>query len=120
VVGLGVHWSGDLLGTTLRDMLGDALWAAMMTWWIAAIAPGAWLLARGLAALAICVAVEVSQRYHGPTLDALRQTAAGQLVLGSGFDPRDFFSYALGVLAAMLLEWVVRGRGGSSSKREPI
>ena len=109
-VGLAVHVYGDVLGATTRDVLGDALWAAMIAWWIGALVPRASLRVRGVAALAICAAVEVSQRFHGPTLDAWRRTTAGHLVLGSGFDPRDFASYALGVAAAMLLERTVRPR----------
>jgi hypothetical protein len=38
-VGLGVYLRGNILGAVLRDVLGDALWAAMITWWIAAIIP---------------------------------------------------------------------------------
>ena len=112
-VGLGVHRRGDILGAALRDMLGDALWATMIAWWVAALVPRASLRTRAIAALAICFAVELSQLYHAPALDALRRTTAGHLVLGSGFDPRDFVSYALGVLAAALLERIVRKRGRS-------
>jgi len=103
-LGLGVHWRGGLLNSTLRDVLGDALWAAMVAWWIGAIAPGASLRTRAAAALAICIGVEVSQLYHSTVLDALRNTTAGDLVLGSGFDPRDLMAYTLGVLAAAVVE----------------
>ncbi len=116
-IGLCVHWRGDILGVALRDVLGDALWAAMIAWWVTALFPGASLRTRGIAALAICFAVEVSQLYRLPTLDAVRRTTLGQLVLGSGFDPRDFVSYALGVLAATLLEWIVRRRSRSVPRR---
>jgi hypothetical protein len=119
-VGLGLHLRGDILGAVLRDVLGDALWAAMITWWIAAIIPGSSLRARGIAALATCFAVELSQRYHTPALDALRDTTAGHLVLGSGFDPRDFVSYGVGVLVAILLERMVRGRAQSVPQRAAI
>ena len=62
------------------------------------------LPSRAAVALAICFAVEFSQLWHLPILDALRRTTAGHLVLGSGFDLRDFAAYAAGVLAAVLLE----------------
>jgi hypothetical protein len=55
-------------------------------------------------ALAVCFVVELSQLYHAPALDALRQTTVGHLVLGSDFDPRDLAAYAAGVLAAAMLE----------------
>jgi hypothetical protein len=62
--------------------------------------------------LAICFAVELSQLYHAPALDALRETTAGHLVLGSGFDPRDLIAYAAGVCAAALVDrmWLARRR----------
>ena len=107
--GLAVHLHGGaILGLALRDVLGDALWAMMIAWLVAATVPGASLRTRAIAALAICFAVEFSLLLHVPSLDALLHTMAGHLVLGSGFDPRDFFSYALGVLAATLLEWKLR------------
>jgi len=65
--------------------------------------PDASLRTRVIAALAICFAVEISQRYQLPVLEALQHSFAGHLVLGSGFDPRDCLSYTLGVLAATLL-----------------
>ena len=103
-LGLVVHWYGNALGPTSRDIAGDAIWAAMITWWVAAFIPGVSLGRRAFASLAICFAVETSQLYHTPAVDALRQTTAGHLVLGSDFDPRDLVAYALGVLAAAVLE----------------
>ncbi len=107
-LGLGVHWWGNALGPTLRDVVGDALWAAMIVWWIGAFIPRVSLGRRAFAALAICFAVETSQLYHAPALDAVRRTTAGSLVLGSDFDPRDLVAYTLGVFGAVLAEWSVR------------
>ena len=107
-VGLAVHLGGVVLGPVARDVLGDALWAMMIAWWIGALAPDARLVRRGASALAVCFAVEASQRLHAPWLDAVRGTTIGHLVLGSGFDPRDFLSYTAGVVAAMLIERATR------------
>jgi hypothetical protein len=103
-LGLTVHWRGDALSPAVRDVLGDALWAAMVVWWISAIAPASRLPWRAVVALALCFAVEFSQLWRFPALDALRRTPSGHLVLGSGFDPRDLGAYAAGVLAAVLVE----------------
>jgi hypothetical protein len=103
-LGLLVHLGGRALAPDVRDVLGDALWAAMMAWWIGALAPARPLGVRAAIALAICVAVEGSQRYHTASLDAIRATTLGHLVLGSGFDPRDLVAYAAGVLVAVALE----------------
>ncbi len=104
LLGLAVHLRGGALSPVARDILGDALWAAMAAWWVAAVAPAIRLSRRATIALAFCFAIEFSQLVHTPALDALRRTTAGHLALGSGFDPRDLASYAAGVLAAVLLE----------------
>jgi hypothetical protein len=103
-VGLLVHLRGAALGRAARDITGDALWAAMIVWWVSALSPRAPLAARGTAAFAVCAAVELSQLYHAPVLDTIRATRLGHLFLGSGFDPRDLLAYALGVAGAALLE----------------
>ena len=97
-----------MLPARQRDLIGDALWAMMIYWSISAVGPSARLDTRAVLAVVICWGVEFSQFYHAPTLDAWRGTTAGQLVLGSGFDLRDLGAYALGVLAAWLLELNVR------------
>ncbi len=103
-IGLAVHFHGDVLGSVTRDVFGDSLWAMMIAWWIGALVPHGRLQGRSVAALAICSLVEVSQLWHTPSLDAIRLTTIGHLVLGSGFDPRDFVAYAGGVLVAGALE----------------
>jgi hypothetical protein len=110
LLGLAVHLRGAALSPVVRDILGDALWAAMAAWWIAAVAPAIRLSWRATMALTFCFAIELSQLVHLPALDTLRRTTAGHLVLGSGFDPRDFASYAAGVLAAVLLEQAMERR----------
>jgi len=88
----------------------------MMFWLVSIVAPGVRWWMRAVIALGICFAVEVSQRYHTPSLDALRGTTIGHLVLGSGFDPRDFAAYTAGVLAAMLLDRGLERRGEQRSR----
>ena len=80
----------------------------MVAWWVGALAPDVRPGVRGALALAFCWAVEFSQLYHAPVLDAVRWTTPGQLVLGSGFDMRDLGAYATGVVAALLLETAMR------------
>jgi hypothetical protein len=105
VAGLVVHRGGIPLGPVARDVTGDALWAAMIAWGLGAVAPRRPIVVRSAVALAVCVAVELSQLVHTPSLDVLRTTTLGHLVLGQGFDPRDLAAYTLGVAVASLLEW---------------
>ena len=108
VVGLVVHWYGTVLPRAARDVLGDALWAMMIVWLIGAVAPQKPIVARASLALVICWIVELSQAYHQQFLDSVRNTAIGQLALGSGFDVRDLGAYALGAAAALGLELATR------------
>jgi hypothetical protein len=109
-IGLAVYLRGDILGATVRDITGDALWATMIAWLIGAASPDAPLMKRGLAAYGICVGVELSQLIRAPWLDDLRATTLGHLALGSGFDPRDLAAYAAGVAAAVLIERAMADR----------
>ena len=100
-LGLALRANRHALPAALADVLGDALWAAMMCWWIGALAPRASLRARAGAALAVAWAVELSQLWRAPWLVALRATRLGHLVLGADFDPRDLAAYAVGVAGAV-------------------
>ena len=51
-------------------------------------------------ARAVPFTVEVSQLYHTPLLDAVRQTTPGALVLGQGFLWSDLVCYVVGAGAA--------------------
>lgn len=99
--GLALHLHGHWMGDA-RDVLGDALWAAMMVWWISALLPASPTWIRLAIAFAIAAAIETSQTFA--ILQGIRDTPLGHLVLGSDFDPRDFASYAAGVLAAGLID----------------
>jgi hypothetical protein len=60
---------------------GDALWAAMMFWLGALIGPGTRTYIVAAGAVAFAYAVEISQLYHAPWIDAIRATRPGALVL---------------------------------------
>ncbi len=114
-IGLVIARVHSALPAALADKLGDALWAMMMFWLVSVAVTRTRALARGGIALGICVAVESSQLYHTPGLDALRRTTLGHLVLGSGFDSGDLAACAVGVVATVLLEGV-GPRFGRSAK----
>jgi hypothetical protein len=86
---------------------GDALWAAMMFWLGALIGPGTRTYIVAAGAVAFAYAVEISQLYHAPWIDAIRATRPGALVLGQGFLWSDLVSYAVGVFAAAVLDAVL-------------
>ncbi len=104
MMGLAVHLHGRVLGPAPRDIVGDALWAAMVMWCVGAVAPHARLLVRAAIAYGVALVVELSQLGVWPALEAMRHTFVGHLVLGTDFDPRDLAYYALGIALAAMIE----------------
>lgn len=106
--GLLVHRYGAGLGRAVHDVSGDALWGMMIAWGMGALLPQLGVAARAMLAYGVCLAVETSQLIHVPWLDAVRATRLGHLVLGVDFDGRDLLAYAVGVLVAVALEYLLR------------
>jgi hypothetical protein len=59
---------------------------------------------RGLMALAISLAVEVSQLFHPAWLEAIRGVKLGGWLLGFGFVWSDLVCYTVGVVLALLID----------------
>jgi hypothetical protein len=57
-----------------------------------------------LLAIGLCFLIEISQLYHAPFIDSIRQTRLGGLVLGFGFLWSDLVAYAVGGLVGLVLE----------------
>ena len=89
---------------------GDVLWASMVFWVLTLLQPNG--EGRHLAAIAfaIAVAVEFSQRYHAPWIEALRASPVGALALGQGFLWSDIVCYLLGAMLAAAIDWTLRTR----------
>jgi hypothetical protein len=60
-----------------------------------------------LLAMILSLAVELSQLYHAPWIDSIRQTTLGGLILGFGFLWSDLACYAVGVGLGVILELIV-------------
>ena len=89
---------------------GDTLWATMVFWLLALVfrrAPTRWL---AVTALSIAVAVEISQLYHAPWIDAVRANAFGALILGYGFLWSDLACYTAGVALAAAIDAGIANR----------
>jgi hypothetical protein len=108
-LGLGSRAEAVGLPPFAAKYAGDALWALMVflgwgfllpTWRTAVVA--------GLAAGTSC-AVEFSQLYHAPWIDAARQTTLGALVLGDTFAWGDIAAYLVGIAVGISLEWIGQG-----------
>lgn len=91
----------------VNNYLGDALWAVMIYGMIAFIFKNRSIQRVALYSLFFCYAIEISQLYHAPWIDTIRNTRLGGLVLGFGFLWSDLLAYGLGIALAMLVEWIV-------------
>jgi hypothetical protein len=89
---------------------GDTLWALLVFLLLRFVAPARPVLHVAGAALAFSFAVEFSQLYRAPWLDAVRRTLPGRLVLGAGFLWSDLVCYSVGVLAGLGLDRALRPR----------
>jgi hypothetical protein len=83
---------------------GDTLWAVAAYWALATVRPGTSPMKRGLLALVISFAVEVSQLFHPAWLEAIRGVKLGGWLLGFGFVWSDLVCYAVGVALAVLID----------------
>ena len=83
---------------------GDVLYATMAYWIARLVAPaGSWARA-AVAATLFCFAIEVSQLYHAPWIEAVRDHRLGGLVLGHAFHATDLLCYVLGVAVGVGIE----------------
>jgi len=79
------------------EYAGDALWALAVFVLLGLVFPRMTTGRAALIAGGVSLAVELSQLYQAPWLNAVRATTSGALLLGHGFLWTDLPSYAAGV-----------------------
>ena len=87
--------------------LGDALWALMIYLYVAIIFKTLSIKRVAISSLLFCYLIELSQLYHAPWIDQIRNTRLGGLVLGFGFLWSDILAYTMGVGIGVLMEWMI-------------
>lgn len=105
LLGLASRAYSPPLPWPVREYAGDALWALAAYLTVAFLFPR--LPAGRVAASAglFSLAVEVSQLYHAPWIDRVRQIRPAALLLGHGFLWSDLACYAAGVGVGALAEY---------------
>jgi hypothetical protein len=106
VLGMGSRYIHGLFSLALGKYPGDALWALMIFLGLGYLMPGNSTIKNLAIAIVISFAVEISQLYQAPWINAIRNTTLGHLVLGSGFGWVDFLAYLVGVLIGSVAELV--------------
>jgi hypothetical protein len=113
---VGLIWRFVLLGLSpfLYKYGGSVLWAAMIYWLAALIAPRTHPLRLAPISAAIATAVELFKLVHTPALDAFRLTFAGKVILGRYFYFSDFLAYYLAIAGAAFLDTAMRSRSSQT------
>ncbi|MFC4103358.1 ribosomal maturation YjgA family protein [Paenibacillus xanthanilyticus] len=108
LLGLASQRFADALPPFVASHAGDALWAAMVYVGFRTVfarKPAAFAAA---ASAVVAAAIEFSQLYQAPWLNAARETTVGALVLGRGFLAVDLLRYAAGIAAAAGVDWLAK------------
>ena len=94
----------DIIPGLVADFGADTLWALTVFLIVGMIVPYWSTSIVALIAVVISVLVEVSQFYHAPWIDMIRQTRIGGMALGHCFQWSDLVCYAVGIGRAALIE----------------
>lgn len=103
-LGLGSRTYGDFLPEYIAVNAGDVLWAAMIYYGIRALQGDRPLKPAIALSVLFCFAIECSQLYQSPWINAIRSTSLGGLILGKGFLAVDLIRYSVGIAAACLID----------------
>jgi hypothetical protein len=109
VLGIGSRRLKPFLPDFIVAYAGDTLWALALYLILGLILPRWTTGCLAALALLLSLLIEVSQLYHAPWMDSIRQTAVGGLILGFGFLWSDLVCYAAGVGLGVALEWGLFG-----------
>jgi Protein of unknown function (DUF2809) len=109
LLGFGSRRYASVLPTIVATYAGDTLWALALFWFLGLILARMSTARVAVMALGLSLLVELSQLYHAPWIDSVRQTTIGGLILGFGFLWSDLACYASGVGLGVALETIGRG-----------
>lgn len=97
ILGIGSRRYANALPVFIAADVGDTLSALAAFLGIGLLLPRASTGTIALLVMAFSVAVELSQLYHAPWIDSIRQTTLGGLILGFDFVWSELACYAVGV-----------------------
>ncbi|WP_113921225.1 DUF2809 domain-containing protein [Alkalibaculum bacchi] len=104
IMGLSTRRYTNLLSQIISDYGGDVLWALMVFLMMGFLFTKIKTLSVALLSIIFSYLIEISQLYHAPWIDAIRQTTLGGLVLGFGFLWSDLLCYLIGIIIGVSIE----------------
>ena len=107
-VGLASRRYQAVLPKFVGEYAGDTLWALMLSLLVSALLAGRTVTYRATISLVLAFLVEISQLYHAPWIDSIRNTTLGGLVLGFAFLWTDLVCYTVGIIIGAVAEFGLR------------
>ena len=109
-LGLGSRALSAYMPQIVNLYLGDVFWALMIFLIMGFIFRRSSTVFTATSAILFSYAIEFSQLYQEPWINALRKTTLGALVLGFGFLWSDLLAYTFGIGIGVFLEkyWLLR------------
>lgn len=86
---------------------GDILWALMVFLIIAFIFNKKSTIFTISWVIIFSYSIEISQLYHAPWIDAIRNTTLGGLILGFGFLWSDLVCYTIGIIIGIIIDIMI-------------
>lgn len=87
--------------------LGDILWALMVFLMISFVFNRKSVTFITIVSICFSYGIELSQLYHAPWIDAIRNTTLGGLILGFGFLWRDLVCYTIGIIIGIIIDIMI-------------
>ena len=107
-VGLASRRYQAALPKFVGEYAGDTLWALMLSLLVSTLVANRTVISRATMSLVLAFLVEISQLYHAPWIDSIRNTTLGGLVLGFGFLWTDLVCYTVGIIIGAVAECGLR------------
>ena len=114
LLGLASRKFTDFIPGFLADYAGDTLWALLVFLIFGFVFTKKTTLQIGIFAIFFSFLIEISQLYHAPWIDAIRNTTLGALVLGFGFLWTDLICYTIGVFIGIFVEKMITIKSSKS------
>ncbi len=106
-LGLGTRSKNVILPDFIRIYGGDVLYATCVFFVVRFLALRKPLWKIALIAYLICISIEISQLYQEPWIQKIRHTFPFGLLLGYGFLWSDWVCYAVGVIMALIITFLL-------------
>jgi hypothetical protein len=117
LLGIGSRRYAHALPGFIAAYAGDTLWALLVFLGIGLVLPRASTGTIAGMAMAFSVAIEISQLYHAPWIDSIRQTTLGGLILGFGFLWSDLACYAVGASLGVIMDVAISRHQRAGSQK---